>query len=364
MLVRHLSPAELTEYADGETAGSRRAEEHLRSCRACAEALGQTRASARVLLTLPPVSVPYDLRQRIVARLDCQPVPQLTCRGALALIHESLDTRLSSLAAGFLRLHLDACPDCNLELATLTEATRAVRSLEPVLAPLGVREAARARRAPPPAPWGVRLRPAFAGAAVAAVALFLALRSTPPQIPSPRPIDTRPSVVAAVPSPFVQPGVSEPEEQQPNPAQLAPAVEASPASPRSDQPVNGHLATRPVRRVTLIAAGPSPEPVAIAARQPLGREVGPTALRALRSVARAATTDSDSHVSLAMAGERLATLDSEARAAAFPNTSADLLPAGDPSASPTPTRDHQSGALNSTIPPNQAGLMEGTSKVA
>ena len=363
MLVRHLSPAELTEYADGEIAGSRRAEAHLRSCRACAQALEQARASACVLLALPPVSVPYDLRQRLVARLDCQPVPQLACRGALTLIHESLDARLSLLAAGFLRLHLDTCPECRLELATLTEAIRAVRSLEPVLAPLGVREAARARRAPAPAPWGVRLRPAFASAAVAA-ALFLALRSTPPQVPSPRHLDTRPSVVAAVPSPSAQPEVSGPEEQQANAVQPTQPVVRPLAAPRLGLPESSHAASRPIRHLTLIAAGPSPEPVAIAARPPLVREPGPTALRALRSIARAAPTDLDSHVSLAMAGERLATLDSEARAAAFPSTSADLLPAGEPSASPTPARNHESGALNSIIPPNHAELVEGTSKVA
>jgi len=363
VLVRHLSPAELTEYADTGIAGSRRAEAHLRSCRACAQALEQARASTRVLLALPPVSGPYDLRQRIVARLDCQPLPQLACREALALIHESLDARLSPLVAGFLRLHLDICPECRLEFATLTEATRAVRSLAPVLAPLGVREAARARRVVP-APWSVRLRPAFASAAVAAVALFLALRSSPQQVAPPRRLDTRPPGVAAVPSPSVPPEVSEPEEQQPDLAQLAQAVVMPLAAPRLGLPESSHAATRPIRHLTLIAAGPSPEPVAIAARPPSGREVGPAALRALRSIARAATTDSDSHVSLAMAGERFATLDSEARAAAFPSTSADLLPAGEPSASPTPTRDHRSGALNSTIFPNQAGLMEGTSKVA
>lgn len=344
MWARHLSEAELTQCADGELTGAalRRAEDHLRNCRACANALEQVRAAARLMLTLPQAEPPYDLREQIATRVAAQPLPELSCRQALALIHESLDRPLSPLSAGFLRLHLDTCPDCALEHSTLAETTRAVRSLRPVPAPMDLRQAAYARVSSV-TPIGVkglvasRLR-LLAPAAVAAAALFLALRATPPQVPTSLPRDVSPPVVASVPQPSAQPEAVAPASVAP-PAVVAQApVEtprSAPASLAAPNPrsVRHHL---PSRSALVVASLPAPSP------EPTATESGPRALRALRAVATAASSDHTPHVSLASLGERLATLDSEAVASSFSDDSP--LPEDEPPISPVPPRNHESGA--------------------
>lgn len=367
VLLRHLSEADLTEYADGELAGSRlrRAEEHLRVCPSCASALEQARATARVLLALPPTPLPHQLRPRIVAKLAAQPAPQLGCREARALLHQSLDTRLSLLASGFLRLHLDSCPDCNLEFAELSQAATALRSLSPVPSPLGIRDAVHARlRRPLPVTRPVRLRPALAAVTMAAALLFL-LRPTLQPIETPRQIAAEPPLVVS-PVTSAPPPASETSEQATTIAVLPPSVEAPDASagdaaPSVPRPVTTARESRPVRREITLAFIPTRhlEPTVI---RPVVHEGGPSALRALRVVASAAATrDVSPHTSMATMGERLATLNSEA-IAAFPELGAEL-PAGEPTIPPPSSGEHDPDATSSANPPNLTGLMEGSGRI-
>lgn len=355
MWARHLSEAELTEQAEGGFVGARGrwAVEHLRGCRTCAEAVERARATLRVCLAVGPVQPPRGLRTRIIAGIAARPLPKIECREALALIHESLDTRLPPLAAGFLRLHLDACPDCAVELATISEATRTARSLRPVRAPAGLREAARLRRAPLPVPWGVRLRPAFAAATVAVAALFLAFHSTLERTPAPRPVATRPSLATTAPA--------QPAEPPTVVVALPEAVEASPAATGTRTAAPSRRVVRGTgRRAPIVVAFVSDLPTEPIVMRPARGETGPSALRALRAVASAAAYDLEPHVSMAVLGERLATLDSEDMAASFPGVSGGLS-AGE-TTSPTSSPDYEPAATESANPSNLAGLaglMEG-----
>ncbi len=315
MFVRHLSGGELTEYADGEMVGARRrrVHAHLSRCERCASALDAIWGVVEEVHACREADVPYDLRLRIVSRVSTEALRPISCCVAGELIQQDLDGALSSISAGLLRLHLGHCPACAEQQRTLGAATRLVRSLPPVPAPPGTWERVVAsRRTRPSLSWGVRLRPVFAAAAMAAGAVLLGLHSLPQ--PAGNPVsrrDGRPAVprsVATAPTPAApEPVVTQPVE--PALAAVASAEEGisrapamvAPSQPRPLRTVRAvtarHMEQPPVTRVIAIASArpdstPKVETAVVQPRKSQG-------LRALAMMAKAVSSESEGRVSLA-----------------------------------------------------------------
>jgi hypothetical protein len=224
------------------------------------------------------------------------------------MMHERLDRRLSLLAAVPLEIHLDGCQTCRSELAALSGATRAVRAVASVEAPARVREQVlsayrrQSRRALGSPRWRPAVAVAFAALAVGAVTLM------------------RPSVTPLTDRRVAQ--TTEPAAGLPSQSLTIAAVPPTSAGDAQEQaiPEAGQTAAQaPLnsgreqfsRRMTAMPAkGPTPGIVASEADSP---RVGlPAALRALRAVAKSASPDWEVQRAMETAGERFATLDSEA----------------------------------------------------
>jgi anti-sigma factor RsiW len=374
MLARHLSGIDLTEYADGGMEGARLAwaQQHLRRCQACAEALAGTQETVGALQAMAVPAPPRDLRWRVAARLSAAPLPSIPCREAGELIHASLDGALSPLPAGLLRLHLGACGRCRGELASLRAATALVRSLPPVAAPARIWEAVHAASRTRPAPWGVRLRPAMAAAAMAAGALLTlhyAPRAVPPQtaLVNPAPAPERiaravePAAPRPQPSPVVKPETITPAASRPT-ADLPRAPIVVAAAPRSVARQPGQIVFARARKAPLSA-----EPVltlsrertagggvpGVAASVAIGGHV-PSALQVLRTVARAVSSDQIAQLPMARAGERYDILVSEEKLTQLPKAA-------------TPSRSPEKGteaAPSRSAPGRDTGASEGQGRPA
>ncbi|MFB3882164.1 MAG: zf-HC2 domain-containing protein [Armatimonadota bacterium] len=311
----HLSEVELTEYADGELAGQHLggAEAHLQSCPLCSALLSRVRQSAVAVGSIASRAVPAEVRGRARSVLGDASL-SISCREAKAMIQERLDRRLSLFAAVPLEVHLSRCQACRSELAALSRATRAVRAVATVQSPGQVRERvlaarrAETRRAIGAPRWRPAVAVAFAALAVGAVTLLrpraadVTGRPVAPAVQAraglpPRAVD----VAAAVPVPSVEEARAEATVEAAQPAAIAPVTL------RQDR-FSRHT-------VSLPAKGPAP---GIAA--PSGGSPGvvlPAALRALRAVAQSASPDWEAQRAMESAGERFATLNSEAASQAM-----------------------------------------------
>jgi anti-sigma factor RsiW len=360
MGVRHLSEIELTEYADGETEAGRLAEVegHLRACGECARAAARMREAAVRAGGMSAVAAPAGLRKRVAETL-IRELGGVSCREAGPLLHGYLDDSLAPGAALLLSHHLDSCSTCRAELAVLTSAARLVRALPDVSVPDRVRESVlaegrRRRRAPGRPSW----RPVLAGAVAALAAAVMLFRHAPEagkgqviaqagrsQGAGPAAIEiARPapeSDIQIAPEPVEMPAQEpaiELAEARPEPAQVRPTVLIQPAGRAPKGP-----STAPVVMET------SPPQVAM-----------PAGLRALRAVVRSAS-DVQAPPAMQLAGERYATLRSEALSEAMlvrpataeparderdagekgslPALAQPESPASAPSASPQPARE-------------------------
>ena len=310
MRLGHLSEVELTEYADGELAAPRapKVEAHLRQCRLCSLLLSGIRQTAAVTGRLARQDCPRTVRARAAAVLT-EGALRLSCKQARGMMQERLDHRLSLAAQVPFELHLSACPQCQAELAALTGATRLVRGLPAVEAPARVREqvlAARPQRGRR-ALGAPQLRPALAAAfAVLVVSAVVLVK------PLVRPAEHRTAARAATPT-AAKPGpiaIAEapPSEQSEKPVEVGP-----------DQVLTEVVGAEPSARVTQVhmahpsalgSKGPRPEATALPTDGP--RVTLPAALRALRAVAQSASSEWETQRGMELAGERFATLRSEA----------------------------------------------------
>ena len=371
MGLRHLSAAEFTEYADGSLPESKiaRIEEHLRRCASCSEALAKTQLAIAAASRMEAVAVPGDLRRRVAAKAAGQPVPEVRCGEASALIHEHIDGLLAPALAGALHRHLRACARCRAEFAALSAAVRLVRSLRTVTAPARVREAVAAARREPlrPAPWGVRLRPALAVAAVIALGVLLAaVRPGTPRAASPPQIARAPIAEPAPPQPAPAPTASRPEPSAERDqvavadagavspeAPPAPIVRASAGSRR--EPTVERPAALPTAKGTLAGA------TTVATAAPITL---PAALRTLKAVAESAAHEREAQQAMVLAGERFATLDSEAVLARLPELPARRTPAEPARSSGADNRSAPGLALPESGKAGQSGAGDGSGRAA
>jgi len=306
----HLSEIDLTEYTDGELAGQRLAgvEAHLQQCPLCSGSVARLREVAAAAGHLARHRAPSEVRRRASAVL-ADPSLRISCRQAAVMMHEHLDRRLSLLAAVPLELHLGACQGCRTELAALTSATRSVRGLPGVEAPARVREQVMTayRQRAPHAMGAPRWLPALAVASAALVIglatlikpsvsppkhQVVAQRAEQPVRPEREPV----TIAAAVPA-RSEADTGESAALEPGPVVIEVAREQA-----ADR-----LSSRPA---ILRSKGPKPEAAAPEAESP--RVALPAALRALRAVARSASTDWEVQRAMETAGERFATIGSEA----------------------------------------------------
>ena len=306
----HLSEVELTEYADGELAVQRlgAAEAHLQRCPVCSALLSRVRETAAAAGRVGYRRAPAGVRERARTVL-AEPSLAVSCRQAKAMMHERLDRRLSLLAAVPLEIHLNGCQACRSELAALSGATRAVRTVANVEAPARVREQVLAayRRQPRRAVGSPRWRPAVAVAfaALAVGAVTLMKPSVTP--PTDRRVAQRTEPPAGLPSRSLTIAVAVPVTSAGD-AQEQVIPEAGQTA--AEAPLNSGRERFSRRMTALPAKGPTPGIAASEADSP--RVALPAALRALRAVAKSASPDWEVQRAMETAGERFATLDSEA----------------------------------------------------
>jgi anti-sigma factor RsiW len=330
MFYQHLSKTELIAFADGETSLARisAVEAHLRSCDRCSEALAQARASLQPLASLRPRPAPASIRTRAAAALS-EATLKMTCVEALPLLHAEVDRRLSSLAAVPLSLHLKSCEQSRKELASLKQAAKLVQTLPVVAPPSVVFDRVRAayqqvhRRTVRPVIW----RPAYAGVVAALVLGVITAFQLPNKLPSVAPgtvVAEKPSALTSPPAPVA--ASSDVAQLEQESAAALPTVAQERIAPAATTIVavdrRTHLrSAAPVIRLAVLntSSGPAPEPGerATVASAPL-----PSALQALRTVAESTARQSEVRRSLEIAGERYATLNSEAAYASLPSSSA------------------------------------------
>jgi len=339
----HLSGIELTDYLDSglSPVRARRAERHLAACGRCRQALADLRQAASAMQVVATVAAPSDLRERVAAKLAAEPAPGLACREAVPLLHGYVDAELSPALVASVQRHVRVCVRCRAELVVLTRMVGLLRSLRALKPPAAIRETVWAARRALPAPlggpslWRARLRPALAFAAVAAAVLLVALvrpasRPTevamnPPAV-SPSPSGTTAEVMrspssvraTAESAPAAESGVTAPETR----AETTAASGENAADRSAGPPALRSEVTVAVRR------GPSPEPVIVLpsrggeyrTRTSLSTPLVPSAVLTLKAIASAAVGESGAQRGMAAAGEPFATLDSEARLAAPPQS--------------------------------------------
>ncbi len=313
----HLSEPELVDYAEGDLSPGRMLaiKEHLGRCSVCAVSLARMREAASAVGALRQVVVPEELHARIAAAVRAE-VPLITCREAAPMLHELLDRRLAPLASVPLQQHLDSCPKCRTELTALTAAARLVRALPEVTAPAGVRQrvniAIRTSRQRTPAVlvW----RPALAAAGVMLVVGALALLKPTPQTETK--FAARGPAVSASPQPApVEVAAIRPEAA---PAEVAAfGVEGQPAESAvlatEMEPTIGPAPVRPTLVVHTARIEPKgPVPARTVPERLTAQAVMPAAFTALQSVAKNASYETEVQRAMEMAGERFATLRSEA----------------------------------------------------
>lgn len=366
MRLGHLSEVELTEYADGELAAQRMQTvgAHLRQCRLCSLLLAGLRQTAAVTGRVAQQHCPRTVRARAAIVLT-EAALRLSCKQARGMMQERLDHRLSLAAQVPFELHLSACQQCQAELAALVGATSLVRRLPTVEAPARVREQvfAAGRQSTRRALGAPQLRPALAVAFAVLVVTAVALVKPLVRPPDHQAVARVAAPTAAKPGPIAIAEVS-PTGQTENPVEVGP-----------DQALTEVVGEEPSARVTqahmarpsaLGSKGPRPEVAALQTEGP--RVTLPAALRALRAVARSASSDWETERGMELAGERFATLRSEAMSesmvVSLPSTtdmdaggqpaSRDEAPASRPSI-PEPRQDSGAGQPNHSSAPVREG---------
>ncbi|UCC69614.1 MAG: zf-HC2 domain-containing protein [Armatimonadota bacterium] len=322
MGLRHLSEAELIEYVDGETSPSRRdrVEGHLGRCARCAAEVAKLREVVSAVGTLEAAAAPGYLRERVRAEMEAPPTAEVTCRQAAPLIHQHLDGHLPPADEALLHHHVSACSRCRMELAALASAKRLVELLPSVESPAVVREAvAAARRARRPnILWKPRWGVAVAVASVAMIGVLALLSATrqPGEIPEGVRVAEEPVRPAAHPVVVAESRESALEDA--GMGEIGEAEERVAAeTPRPPIPEVETRRSTETREVAHLVPGPAPAPTPVEPRPP---EVPlPSALRALRAVARSASPDREVRLAMEIAGERFATLDSERMWARLPS---------------------------------------------
>jgi len=315
MFRRHLSKSELVDSLDGALTGARArwAQMHLGRCQACASARSQMQRACEAVRCLGEVPAPAGLRARVLGVAGLPTGERPTCRELAPLLHQHLEEQLAPAPMAALALHLRACARCRTELAALRAARRLVQSLPPLAPPERVREAVYAARgaAPMAGSWGGRLRPALAAAGVAAaLGVLLLLRGPAPEVSN----QPRPTTIAEMPpSSFEAPAPPIFSETLPASDATAPAdgmeageVTAEEQAEAAEEP---RAPARP-RMVARVPKGPSPAPTSEETRT--AGITAPSALVTLRAVAGGAARDREVQLAMDLAGERFATLRSEA----------------------------------------------------
>ena len=317
MIRQHLSKIELVDSLDGALtdARARWAEVHLGQCKTCATALSEMRSVAEAVRSLEEAAAPEGLRQRVLGAAEVREGLRSTCRQTAPLLHQYLDEQLAPVPMAALDLHLRACARCRTEMAALRAARRLVQSLPPVTPPGRVREAVYAARRAAPSRWlwGARLRPALAAAGVAAaLGVLLLLRGPSPEVAhqrGPTAIAQRPPSPAEVPAAPLSSRTLPTSDSEA--AALAAETEAAQATVEGQgEPVDEPRAPAHPRMVARVPKGPSPAPTS----DEMGSAgiTAPSALRTLRAVAGGAAHDREVQLAMDLAGERFATLRSEA----------------------------------------------------
>ncbi len=314
----HPSEPELVDYAEGNLTPGRMLaiKEHLGRCPSCAVSLARMREAASATSALQQVGVPEALHEKISAVVRAE-APRITCRDAAPMLHELLDRRLSLLALAPLQLHLDACSKCRTELATLTAAMRLVRAMPEVTVPASVRQRVNAairtnHKRRPVFVW----RPALAAAGVMLVLGAFALLK--PSSPTETRIAARESAIKASPQPALLEVAATKPEATPAEATLPNEVgqEARPEAAlmnESKSTASLALPARPTMVVHSAIIGPKgPIPARTVPDRPAAQVVMPAAFAALKSVAKSASSKTEVQRAMEMAGERFATLRSEA----------------------------------------------------
>jgi anti-sigma factor RsiW len=321
---RHLSEAELTDFADQLLAPDRHAaaETHLAVCSVCAERLARVRSAAEAVWTLRAVAPPDDLAARTRERLLTRGVREINCGQAAPLLSGHLDRALSPASALALARHLRACPRCAAELDALSAMSRLVRSLPAVAAPARIRrEVDAARRTRDiPVPWGARLRPAlaaaFAGAALVGVVFLRG--ATRPTAPPDEPRVTSESPPAARPTLEVADAREEPTRLE----EAAAGDQVEPSAGAEERPRVAERVARARPELTSHVVVPSPRgpvPAPVVAEASVPSFALPAALRTLEVVASTVADEMEWQSELELAGERFATMNSEAMWAQLPD---------------------------------------------
>ncbi|NLC57343.1 MAG: hypothetical protein GX774_10935 [Armatimonadetes bacterium] len=139
---------ELSAYVDGELDGTRAAaiEQHLRGCDACrAQAASLRQFSGLLSETASLVDPSVRLRAGLARRLAMtEERPRFTCSRMQVAMSEMLDGELAGEDAHLLKEHLDRCPACASEYASLDNLSLSLQSLPMVEPPLGLERAIRA----------------------------------------------------------------------------------------------------------------------------------------------------------------------------------------------------------------------------
>jgi anti-sigma factor RsiW len=205
MGLRHLSDAELTEWAEGEAGATRlpAIEAHLLACQRCSLAVQRIREAAELVERLSAETAPVGLRARAAASYLAEAQAPIACEEAAPLLQEHIDRCLSPGAALMLGPHLDSCRQCRAELATLEATTRALRELPTVESPARVRESILEAQRPAAgsAPFVLRWKPALAAAcAVLVVIAIAAVRPASRPVPQPEVVLSAEQPSAGAPS--------------------------------------------------------------------------------------------------------------------------------------------------------------------
>lgn len=334
MGLRHLSHAELTEYADGETDPKRLApvEARLGRCHRCARSLALIREAARLVSALPIATAPAGLRARSADAFLEQAGAPISCDQAAPLMQEHLDGCLSPAGALLLSRHVQSCPPCSVELDALASTSRLLRSLPSPESPAWVRASVReaATRVPRRAPFALQWKPALAVAcAVTVLGAMLLLRPVATPVPQPTVAESgeeRSDVVSGSLEVAFRGAAS--DESEPEPAALGATAGDDEAVGGEEEPTPAaeHRTPAPVAR-TVAHMVKGPAPALVAPEAPAPEVAMPSGLMALRVVARSAAYDVEVQRAMELAAVQFATLHSEALSEATPGR---LSPLGEP----------------------------------
>lgn len=239
---------DLSAYVDGELDGTRAAavEAHLRQCPRCHSEAAALRRLRDGLGRAVELDAGTAIRARLARRLALtEEWPDFTCARTQGALSAHLDGELPPPKVRELFGHLDQCPACSQERASLARVVNAVRALPEVEPPLSLERAVRVaiarqqRRLLPGwlrGDFGSRLAPGLApvaAAAMLAVGFWLG-RSVPPTPPV-APL-ARHEVRTDTPT-VVFEGTATPTASEAQPRRVVRKSRPAPVARREDAPV-------------------------------------------------------------------------------------------------------------------------------